>query len=264
MRHYSTNDPETGKRKTGAPALSRGLAVLREIAARPEGAGAAELAGSLGIPRATLYRLLATLVDGGFAQPASPLSARYVLGPALGRIAGTREPERDLVELARPVMDLLARELGETVKLVVRDGLEALTVAASIPRRDSCIASRVGARLPLYVGASQRLLLAHASLAVRDRVLAGPLDRVASRTITHAGRLRAELAVLAGRRVFASHGEGVEGVGATAVLIGRPRAEPKAALVTVYVFASQGQRRLADIRRATIRAAETITTAVDG
>ena len=98
----------------------------------------------------------------------------------------------------------------------------------------------------------------------RHQVLAGPLDRVASRTITNPGRLRAELDALAGRRAFASHGEGVEGVGATAVLIGAPRAEPKAALVTVYVFASQGQRRLADIRRATIRAAETITATIDG
>ena len=263
MQNYSTNSPESGTRRTGAPALSRGLAVLREIAARPEGAGAAELARKLGIPRATLYRLLGTLVAGGFAQPAPGLPARYVLGPALGRIAGTREPERDLVDLARPVMDALARELGETVKLVVRDGFEALTVAVSLPRRDSCIASRVGTRLPLYVGASQRLLLAHAPPPVRDRVLAGPLDRVASRTITHPGRLRAELDALAARRAFASHGEGVEGVGATAVLIGAPRAEPKAALVAVYVFASQGQRRLADVRRATIRAADAITAAVD-
>ena len=71
-------------------------------------------------------------------------------------------------------METLAAELGETVKLVVRDGREALTVAAVIPR-DACIASRVGTRLPLHVGASQRLLLAHAPAEIRDAVLASPL-----------------------------------------------------------------------------------------
>jgi IclR family acetate operon transcriptional repressor len=243
---------------TDTPALSRGLAVLRELAARPQGAGAADLARVVGAPRATLYRLLRTLIAEDFVRADPRTPGRYLIGPAIARMAGGGA-ERDLVAIARPAMDALAASLGETVKLVVRDGLEALTAAVSVPERDSCIASRPGARLPLYVGASQRLLLAHAPPDVQRRVLEGPLRRIASRTITQPRRLRAELDALATRREFASHGEGVEGVGAAAALVGASDAEPRAALVAVYVHASQNVRRLAEIRRETIAAATAIT-----
>jgi len=247
----------------GTPALSRGLAVLRALAGRGEGLSAAELAARVGAPRATLYRILRTLVNEGFASPAPGAGGRYVLGPALRTLRAEARQPRDLEPAARPVMDALAARLGETVKLVVREGLEAVTVAVTIPRRDSCIASRVGTRMPLHVGASQRLLLSHAPDKVRDAVLAGPLPRVASRTITSSARLARDLGSLAGRRQVAGHDEGVEGVGATAALVGPERAEPVAALVAVYVFASQGARRLAEIRRRTSEAADAITRALD-
>lgn len=243
----------------GAPALSRGLGVLRALAGRADGLTAAELAARVGAPRATLYRILRTLVNEGFAAVAPDAGGRYVLGPALRALGTGAGGSRDLEANARPVMDALAAHLGETVKLVVREGLEAVTVAVATPRRDSCIASRIGTRIPLHVGASQRLLLAHAPEAVRQTVLAGPLPRVASRTITSSVRLARDLASLAGRRQVAGHDEGVEGVGATAALVGGGAGEPVAALVAVYVFASQGARRLAEIRRGTVEAADAIT-----
>ncbi len=246
----------------GVPALTRGLALLRQLAAQPEGTSATELAEATGAPRATLYRLLRTLVAEGFAAPAGGAPGRYVLGPALGHMAGAASPGRSLLDAARPVMDSLANALSESVKLVVRDGLTALTVAVSIPRRESYIAARVGHRLPLHVGASQRLLLAHAPADIRERVLQGPLPRAASRTVTSRRRLARDLALLAGRRELASHGEGIEGIGATAALVGPPVLEPVAVLVTVYVYASQSPRRLAEIRRATGKAADAITRAL--
>ena len=247
----------------GAPALSRGLAVLRALAGSGEGLTAAELASVVGAPRATLYRILRTLVNEGFAAPAPGGGGRYGMGPALRTLDARAGQPPDLSSAARPVMDALAAVLGETVKLVVREGREAVTVAVTIPRRDSCIASRVGTRMPLHVGASQRLLLAHAPPTVRDDVLGGPLPRVASRTITSSARLARDLASLAGRRHVAGHDEGVEGVGATAALVGAEDSEPVAALVAVYVFASQGARRLAEIRRRTSEAADAITRALD-
>ncbi len=243
----------------GTPALSRGLAVLRALAGSGEGLTAAELAVRAGAPRATLYRILRTLVSEGYAAAAPGAGGRYVLGPAARLLGAPPGEPPDLAAVARPAMEALAARLGETVKLVVREGMEAVTLAVAIPRREACIASRVGTRLPLHVGASQRLLLAHAPEAVRRAVLAGPLPRVASRTITSSARLARDLASLAGRRDLAGHDEGVEGVGATAALVGAPPAEPRAALVAVYVFASQGARRLREIRARTVETADAVT-----
>ena len=243
----------------GTPALSRGLAALRALAGSGGGLSAAELAERTGAPRATLYRILRTLVSEGYAAAAPGAGGRYVLGPAARSLAGPAGDSPDLAALALPAMEALAARLGETVKLVVREGVEAVTLAVALPRREACIASRVGARLPLHVGASQRLLLAHAPEPVRRAVLAGPLPRVASRTITSSARLARDVAFLAGRRTLAGHDEGVEGVGATAALVGSPGAEPRAALVAVYVFASQGARRLREIRDRTVETADAIT-----
>ena len=248
----------------GTPALTRGLAVLRMLSASREGATAAELAAVVGAPRATLYRLLRTLAADRFVASAPGAGGRYVLGPACAELAARAAGSRDLATVARPAMESLAAALGETVKLVVREGLETVSVAVVIPRRDSCIASQVGTRLPLHVGASQRLLLAHAPADVRAAVLAGPLPRVASRTVTSRARLAHDVAALATRRHVASHGEGVEGVGATAALVGPQDAEPRGSLVAVYIHASQSARSLALIRRRTVAAADAITRALSG
>ncbi len=245
----------------GAPALRRGLALLRAIAARDGGATMAELAGTVTMPRATAYRLLRALVDEGFAAAAPDGAGRYVLGPAVDALRRDGKAPPRLEDVAAPIMDALAAELGETVKLVVRDGLEVVTLAVSIPSRDSCIASRVGTRLPLHVGASQRLLLAHAPIAVREAVLAGTLARFTPLTIVSPTRLKREMAAIATGRTFESHGEGVDGVGAAAALVGAGT-EPCAALVSVYVYANRSATRRAAILRRTAGAADAITAAL--
>ena len=253
MRNHST------EREPDAPALRRGLALLRAIAASEDGATMGELAQAVVMPRATAYRLLRALVDEDFVVAAPAASGRYVLGPAVASLLGQAHATPRLEDIATPVMDALAAQLGETVKLVLRDGLEVVTAAVSIPFRDSCIASRVGTRLPLHVGASQQLLLAHAPEAVREAVLTGPLSRFTPRTIVSRERLRRELATIAGSRTFESHGEGVDGVGAAAALIGPAGAEPRAALVSVYVYANRNATRRAAILRHTAAAAAAIS-----
>lgn len=260
MSHMRNDSTETD---TGAPALRRGLALLRAIAASDDGATMAELTRSVTMPRATAYRLLRALVDEGFAIAAPGTAGRYVLGPAVDVLRRDGAAAPRLEDIAAPVMDALAGDLRETVKLVVRDGLEAVTVAVSIPSRDSCIASRVGTRLPLHVGASQRLLLAHAPPAVRDAVLAGTLARFTPHTIVSRARLKRELADIATGRSFTSHDEGVDGVGAAAALVGDD-AEPRAALVSVYVYASCSAARRETILRRTEKAADAITAALAG
>ena len=47
------------------PALERGLSVLECIGASPMGATAIELIEATGVPRATLYRIVALLADRG-------------------------------------------------------------------------------------------------------------------------------------------------------------------------------------------------------
>ncbi len=241
------------------PALERGLDILERIGAAPLGATATELIEATGVPRATLYRIVGILAARGLISAGAGKPPRYVLGPALVRLARDAPPQVDLAATAQPIMDALAATLGETIKLVVRVETEALTVALSHANHHVPILSRVGTRLPLHLGASQRLLLSRAPPAVLEAVAKGPMEKRASRTITSARVLRREVKALRECTWTATESEGIEGLGATAALIHDASGAAQGALVAVYIRGRKGARRLREIRDATVRAADEIS-----
>jgi len=241
------------------PALERGLDVLERIGAAPLGATATELIAATGVPRATLYRIVAVLAARGLISSGTARPPRYVLGPALVRLARDAPPQVDLASTAQPVMDALAASIGETIKLVVRVDTEALTIALSHANHNVPILSRVGTRLPLHLGASQRLLLSRAPADVLDAVARTPMERRASRTITSPRVLRREVAALRERTWTATESEGIEGLGAVAALVHDASGTAQAALVAVYIRGGKSARRLREIRDAVIRGADELS-----
>ena len=237
------------------PALERALTVLDRLGENPQGLSAAALAAAAGVPRASLYRMLRVLAEREFVVAAD---GGYRLGPAVTRLAA-RISARDLPALAQPLMDALCARTGESVKLVVREGTEAVTVAAAHSGNDARIAVRIGTRLPLYVGASQRLLLSRAPADVVAQVLAAPRARVASGTITGARELRRNLAELAHLRSVAGHSEGIEGVGAVAACVDDATGATRAVLVSVYIQAGKTATRLRELREATEATAQQLS-----
>ncbi|MFT3720546.1 IclR family transcriptional regulator [Pseudorhodoferax sp.] len=244
---------------SGAPAVERAVQLLLALSATPDGLGAQALAAATGMPRATLYRVVRVLLAHGFLQAAPGRDGLYRLGPALARLGAQVQAPRDLVTLARPVMQRLARTVGETVKLVVRDGLEAVTLAVADAELDARVTSRTGTRLPLHMGASQRLLLAHADAALWRQVLARPLERRTSRTFGDPQQLRQSLELLRRTDSVQGHGEGIDGVGAAATLVRGAGDVVLGALVAVYIHPGKSTARRRAIAQAVEAAAQEIS-----
>jgi DNA-binding IclR family transcriptional regulator len=200
------------------------------------------------MPRATLYRMLKVLSSQGFIQVAPGTEATYQLGGTIARLASRIPQPTDLLSVAPAVMKQLAADIGETVKLVVLDGLEAVTVAVAEAQLEAKVTARVGTRVPLHIGASQRLLLAHAGAAVWRQVLSRPLERRTARTVCDPQRLRASLDRLRMAESAQTQGEGIDGVGAAATLIRGANDRVIAALVAVYIHPGKTRARLLDIR----------------
>ncbi|ODU70250.1 MAG: hypothetical protein ABT05_01745 [Lautropia sp. SCN 66-9] len=244
------------------PALERALDTLELLGAYPGGLSAADIGEHTGIPRATLYRILRLLRQREFLAGAPEAATRLVLGPALARLAALVPGERELRARVQPHVDALCAQLGETVKFVVREGFEAVTIAVAHPPGDLCIASRVGARRPLHVGAAQRLILAHAPDEVQQALFAGGLPSRASRTITSIRTLREDLA-LARRRGWASgHSEGAEGVGAGAAVVTDGAGQVPGVLVTVFIHGGKSSEQRREIMQRTIEAAGRLSAAL--
>src|SRR5688500_11282 len=91
-----------------------------------------ELADAAGLPMPTVYRLMRTMVKGGYVRQQP--SKRYVLGPQLMRLGDSAG--RLLGTWARPVLTRLVDDTGETANMAVLEGDEVVYVA-QVPSRHS-------------------------------------------------------------------------------------------------------------------------------
>ncbi|WP_406725769.1 IclR family transcriptional regulator [Streptomyces sp. GD-15H] len=112
-----------------APALARGLGILEVLAGVEEGLQLHQIADSLGIPRSAAHRLLAELSDAGYVRQDGALG-NYVLSLKLVSLGLKHLAVNDLVGLSRPVLEQLASDTAELVRLAVIDLDDMVWVAA--------------------------------------------------------------------------------------------------------------------------------------
>ena len=173
--------------------VERALAVLLAFTEGDRVLGVSDLARSLGLPKSAVHRVLATLVKVGFVERDEP-TGRYRLGPRaidLGMVAmGTA----DIRAMALPIMQELSRRTSETVTLSMLVGRERVYVSQVEGPNTIRMTVRVGARYPLYAGASGRAILAALPAAERDAYLASTeLKALTEDTITAVPRLLKEV-----------------------------------------------------------------------
>jgi DNA-binding IclR family transcriptional regulator len=141
--------------------------------------GVTALARSLGLPKSSTHRLLATLTRRGLVERTDGGRYRPGIGlVALGLGAMEREP---LCTAARPVLESSAAALGETVFLVDARGRHLVVLDKVEGRGFLRAAPQVGSVVPVHATAAGKLFLAHAP----ERVEPAPAspERFTARTL---------------------------------------------------------------------------------
>jgi IclR family KDG regulon transcriptional repressor len=123
--------------------------------------GLTELASRVGLHKSTTHRLLASLEGKGFVIR-NPSTDKYRLGFRVWELSANLAQSDDPSIVLLPEMELLRDRVGETISLYVRDGNERIRIQAVQSRQSIRRVAQVGARLPLYVGASSKILAAYA------------------------------------------------------------------------------------------------------
>lgn len=172
-------------------ALDRGLELLEHLAERPD-SGVSDLARLSGSTKSQAFRILRTLERRGFVRK-DPETRTYALGYRPLFLAERIERQAILLRSARPHMRALARETGENVHLIAREGLNSMCIALEESDQPLRLYAAVGRRGPLHAGGGSTVLLAHASDEVREAVLGEALETYTPKTITDPDRLRALL-----------------------------------------------------------------------
>lgn len=152
----STETNPTSTRTAGTQTLARGLHALELVANSPGGLSIQEVADRLGVHRSIATRLLSTIAEYRLINRGP--DGRYRAAGGLAALA--REVYSGLRELATPLMQDLADELGASVALFVAEAEDAVAVVVAEPRDSNVrVSFRQGGRHPLDRGAAGYALL---------------------------------------------------------------------------------------------------------
>ena len=152
-----------------------------------------EVAARLGVARSTAHRILAMLVYRDFAAQRSDLS--YTAGPILEVAPHSRAEAARVREVGLPHLDQLAKQVRETVNLVVRTGTTAWFIASvEATDHDLRVATREGMGFPAHRTSAGLLLLSELSDSELHDVYAGKVGRGRIDTALSLSALRQDLA----------------------------------------------------------------------
>ncbi len=170
-------------------AVEKTLAVLEALADHTR---ITDIARVTGLPKSTVHRLLATMVERGFATLGSE---GYLTGPRVLALAGKVLRPMDTVERARPALRSLQVSTACTVHMALLFGDELVYVDKIEANKPYRMASRLGMSLPAHGTAIGKAMLAlYSSSELGAFVERTGLPGRTPKTITSSARLRAQLA----------------------------------------------------------------------
>ncbi|MGO8960258.1 MAG: IclR family transcriptional regulator [Streptosporangiaceae bacterium] len=181
---------DTGSGYQRIQAVDRAVVLLKAIANSTTPPTVLELAQATGINRSTAWRLLRTLEYHGLLDR-DAITQRYTMGYGAIAIAAAVTDDA-LVRRARPLLDDLARQFGESVTLAVAKRFNLVYVEQVDPP-GVVVPSWLNKPLPLHATSGGKVFLAWLRADERAAILPKELQRYTDRTITDREDLGREL-----------------------------------------------------------------------
>jgi DNA-binding IclR family transcriptional regulator len=170
------------------------LGLLEAVAGMSRPATLAELAASVGVPKPTMHRWLASLETAGLLQRTLD-GRRFELAPRSSRLAFSILGNRPGGTIRHEILQRVVQEVGEACNLTVLEGTQVTYLDRVEAEWLLRISFQQGSKVPAYCSASGKLFLALMRPAKRDLLLRQmPLERLTDNTITNTSDLLKELA----------------------------------------------------------------------
>lgn len=153
-----------------APALDKGLDILELLASVSEPLNHSEIASRLGRTIHEVFRMLVRLDERGYISRTGP-DERYQLTLKLFEIIHHHHPLQRLVTQARPLVQRVASDTGQSCHLAMLNNAQVVVVAQFDAPGNMGFSVRLGANVDLLNTASGHLILAFQSDEVRASAL---------------------------------------------------------------------------------------------
>jgi DNA-binding IclR family transcriptional regulator len=253
--------PRTRGPLQGGQAIRRALAVLRTLAVGGErGVPLAEVVQATSLARPTVHRIVHVLIEEGIVER-SDRTGNYIVGRQVPELALARPSRSPLLIAAERHLVAVSTQLGDTLFLTLRTGLDTLCVARRIGSYPIQVLSiEVGVRRPLGVSSAGVAILAAMSAAeARKIVLANEARFAPYRTdaATVIGQIQ-----LARRQGYYLREVGlVQGTKSLSAWIRASDGQPAAAITLSAIRTRMNPRRAIEVADVLVAAARAIEAA---
>jgi len=149
--------------------VSHALDILESFTKTEDELGVTELSKRLGLHKNNVFRLLATLEHRGYIEQNSS-SENYRLGPKTLQIGSIFIEQRECRRQARPILERLMAESGETAVVAVLRANKVIYMDSVETDKTVRAVSRIGEMLPAHCTAVGKAQLSTLSQADFDRL----------------------------------------------------------------------------------------------
>jgi IclR family KDG regulon transcriptional repressor len=179
--------------------LERSFVILDVLAASSEDLSLGDLEERLNLHKSTYYRLLRTLEHHRYAEK-DPLTGKYRLGSKLLELASKATSRFDLATIARPYLEKLSSQSGETALFGVLNDRQVVSIAVADGRHALRMTVTVGGKAPAHCTSIGKAILAFLPAEEVNMILRKDgLKPYTRNTITRRSNLMAELAHIRNR-----------------------------------------------------------------
>jgi DNA-binding IclR family transcriptional regulator len=204
--------PATYRSPYRVQVLDRALAALEILANRDGECSLVDLCTEMKLHKSTVHRIAMVLEQHRLVDK-NPDNGRYRLGLRLFEFGSKAIAAVDLRGRARPYLDRLQRQFGETVFFCILDDGQVFYVEKVESQQSVRTACTVGSRAPAYCTAVGKAMLAELpETEVNEVIRRWGLKAVTANTITTAAALKAELRAVSSRGYAIDNEEKEEGL----------------------------------------------------
>ncbi len=195
-----------------AGSLQRGLAVLKMLAERSNGATLREITEQLGVPGASALRITRTLVELGYLSREEG-SKRFFLTNSFLMLGQPPTASRGLSECAIAAMRRIRQTTGETTQLCCLVGTEVVILDQLLSTHPFKYSADLGARCPCFSCAPGKALVAFLPDVEQEETVNRVLfKRFTENTITTKRAFRSELERIKETGFAIDRAEGMVGI----------------------------------------------------
>ena len=145
------------KNKNLIPVLEKAIQVMEYIGAHKDRVTQSELISALKLPQATCYRIITTLVENNWLTKCN--NNQFDISSGLFPVASKVLFQLERYKNLQPILEHLAKKVGYSVKLSVRDGNEQVNILSAKAPWDIAVTTTIGSRCPLTDGGSAGIIL---------------------------------------------------------------------------------------------------------